>query len=151
MDLNPRRVDMTGWRFGRLTVVEPGRPRHWVCRCDCGQLVERRRRDLVRWGDSSSCGAHRRADVVTYLGAHDRVRRDRGRAKDHSCVDCGAPAAHWSYNHSDPNELSGPQGSKGTTPYPYSLDSAFYDPRCSSCHTKFDAGRGLPHFAVVIA
>ncbi|QBP30215.1 hypothetical protein KDW77_gp01 [Mycobacterium phage Pinnie] len=147
--LNPRRVDMTGQRFGTLTVVKPGAPRHWICLCDCGRTREIRRRELLRYGAKSSCGdtrAHWRADVVTYIGAHDRCRRDRGPAKSHQCVDCGGPARHWSYNHDDPNELVGPQG-RGTTAYPYSLDPAHYSPRCSSCHTLFDAARNRPHYA----
>ena len=130
---------MTGERYGTLTVVEyvPG-VKLWRCRCDCGREREVRRRELRRF-KASSCGdpLHRRADVVGYLGVHDRLRRDRGKAKEHQCVDCGNQAAHWSYNHDDPDELSGPQGTKGPH-YPYSLKPEHYAPRCKSCHVAFD-------------
>jgi hypothetical protein len=132
---------MTGDRYGTLTVVEyvPG-VKLWRCRCDCGAEKAIRRRELRRV-KQPSCGdtrKHWRADVVGYLGAHDRLRRDRGRAKEHQCVDCGDQAEQWSYDHADPDELSGTQGTKGTTPYPYSLKPEHYDPRCKSCHVAFD-------------
>lgn len=44
------------------------------------------------------------ADEVRYLGAHKRVYRARGRADQHTCVDCHQPANQWSYNHDDPAE-----------------------------------------------
>ena len=151
--VSDRRIDMAGQRFGTLVVVEPAPPRNWLCVCDCGQTRLVRRRELLRFGDRNSCGArdghkriHARADIVSYLGAHDRCRRDRGPARDHQCVDCGGPALHWSYDHTDPDELMGTQGTKGTTPYPYSLDPAHYSPRCASCHARFDAARGRPHY-----
>src|SRR5438105_4775621 len=44
--------------------------------------------------ESGSAGpdhASWRADDVGYQGAHTRVRTQRGRASQHSCVDCGSP------------------------------------------------------------
>ena len=70
-------------------------------------------------------------DDATYLGAHQRVRYQRGRAKDHACVDCGGPAAHWSYDRACPNEKQSELG-------PYSTDIAHYVPRCVRCHKRFD-------------
>lgn len=69
--------------------------------------------------------------VVRYGHAHHRVRQIRGPAPSHSCVDCGAQAAHWSYDHNDPAELVDDAG-------PYSLDSGHYEPRCVRCHKRFD-------------
>lgn len=71
-------------------------------------------------------------DQVTYIGAHFRVQRARGSATLHDCIDCYAPAADWSYNHDDPHELRDGRG------YPYSADPEQYDPRCKSCHIRFD-------------
>ena len=136
-------VDMAGQRFGTLTVTTERRGKFWVCICDCGRTREVRRRELLRYSDGNSCGdtrAHWRADVVSYGGAHDRLDRDHGLAKTHQCVDCNGPAAHWSYDHADPDELTSPEG------YPYSLDAGHYEPRCSSCHARFDAARKRPHF-----
>ena len=138
-----RCVDMAGQRFGTLTVTAERRGKFWVCVCDCGRTRLVRRRELVRYGDRNTCGhwpTHHRADVVSYGGAHDRLDRDHGLAKTHQCVDCNGPAAHWSYDHADPDELTSPEG------YPYSLDAGHYQPRCSSCHARFDAARKRPHF-----
>lgn len=72
-----------------------------------------------------------RGDAVTYAGAHLRIRAVRGPASEHGCIDCGRPAAHWSYDRSDPHERAGPDG-------PYSTDSQHYQPRCVPCHKRFD-------------
>ncbi len=58
--------DLTGERFGRLTVVERGKDYvspsgrklvKWVCRCDCGNLTEVSAAHL-RQGDIVSCGCY---------------------------------------------------------------------------------------------
>jgi len=76
-----------------------------------------------------------KGDDVGYQGAHRRVHALRGKAEEHICVDCGTQARHWSYDHADPAErLCSQLGS------PYSLDPGHYQPRCLSCHTRFDKG-----------
>lgn len=56
-------IDLTGQRFGRLLVIEqvPGytKDTRWVCRCDCGKIVEVRRQSL-RKGNTTSCGCYHR-------------------------------------------------------------------------------------------
>jgi hypothetical protein len=74
-------------------------------------------------------------DQLTYSGAHSRVRAILGAANRNACVDCDRPAAHWSYNHSDPNVMTEPVEEGGK---PYSADPAHYRPRCNSCHVRFD-------------
>lgn len=69
---------------------------------------------------------------ANYKDAHRRVSSKRGPASSQACVDCGATAAHWSYDHSDPDERISDKGRA------YSLDAARYQPRCVSCHRKFD-------------
>lgn len=55
------RIDHTGQRFGRLTVMSQSDRRDgngniaWVCRCDCGQIATVGGKSL-RAGDSRSCG-----------------------------------------------------------------------------------------------
>jgi hypothetical protein len=45
-------IDMTGKRFGCLVVLErnmnppPNRGTHWICRCDCGNVVSRQGQKL---------------------------------------------------------------------------------------------------------
>lgn len=58
-------IDITGQRFGRLTVVgfshSEGRPprRLWLCKCDCGKSVTTKLASL-RCGKTKSCGCSRR-------------------------------------------------------------------------------------------
>ncbi|WP_136057286.1 hypothetical protein [Microbacterium sp. K24] len=70
-------------------------------------------------------------DDIGYSGMHSRVRRQRGRARDHACIDCGGPASQWSYDRRDENARASAFG-------PYSLDVAHYEPRCVRCHKEFD-------------
>lgn len=56
--------DMTGMRFGRLTVLERGERKgkytgaFWKCKCDCGTIVVVQGASL-RKGESKSCGCFR--------------------------------------------------------------------------------------------
>ena len=60
--------DLTGNRYGKLTVIKEGdiyihnktmkTTKKWVCRCDCGKIVEVRQ-DNLRSGFSKSCGCMR--------------------------------------------------------------------------------------------
>lgn len=54
----PKLVDLTGQRFGKLTVLERDKTRKytaWICKCDCGKIVSRLASSL-RDGDTLSCG-----------------------------------------------------------------------------------------------
>lgn len=73
-------VDMTGERYGRLTVIRRaesdgvGRAR-WLCRCDCGREVVRLRQVLREGGAKASCGCWK-VEACRELG-----RRSAGRPK----------------------------------------------------------------------
>ena len=69
-----------------------------------------------------------KGDEVGYMAVHQRLRRGRGPAKSHQCIDCGKQAAHWSYDHSDPNPKIDEKNG------PYSTDLDRYHPRCRPCH-----------------
>ena len=57
-----KKLDLTGQRFGKLTVLHPakniGGSTTWVCRCDCGREQVVRSVDLRR-GHTKSCGCQR--------------------------------------------------------------------------------------------
>lgn len=59
MPTDPRFVDMTGRRFGRLVVLgyagERNLSKYWWCRCDCGPVKEIKAGHLVA-GSTESCG-----------------------------------------------------------------------------------------------
>lgn len=72
--------DLTGQRFGRLTVTgradndKNGRAR-WVCRCDCGEVKVEGSGNLLR-GRVNSCGCHRVEFLRTCSITHGK-RRNR--------------------------------------------------------------------------
>ena len=55
----PKFIDLTGKRFGRLTVIRRSylnnNKTYWLCKCDCGaeKII---RRDKLRSGNTKSCG-----------------------------------------------------------------------------------------------
>ena len=59
-------IDLTGQRFGKLTVIERAprrdmdRAARWVCRCDCSNEIMTRGGDL-RYGHVASCGCYGRS------------------------------------------------------------------------------------------
>ena len=57
-----KKLDLTGQRFGKITVLRPaeniGDCTAWVCRCDCGQETVVRT-DKLRRGRTKSCGCQR--------------------------------------------------------------------------------------------
>lgn len=65
--------DLTGLRFGRLTVCGPTEKRSanryilWRCQCDCGNLVEVGRDKLLS-GGTTSCGCGQKPPRKDYLG-----------------------------------------------------------------------------------
>lgn len=64
--------DLTGLRFGKLTVLErtnmaTAQGRLWRCRCDCGNLVDLPA-PLLRGGFRRSCGCVNRAKVSDFVG-----------------------------------------------------------------------------------
>jgi hypothetical protein len=68
---------------------------------------------------------------VGYSAAHTRVRKKRGDAYNHLCVDCSEPAKQWAYDHSCVSEKYSDQG-------PYSANTEHYQPMCVPCHKRFD-------------
>lgn len=137
---DPRWEDLRGRRFGCLVVTKRVGSK-WLCVCDCGSEAHVRAGDLNR-GTASTCGdkaEHWRREDIGYSMAHDRVRTDRGRVQDHECVGCGQPAEHWSYDHSDPDELYAEGLS--ARPIAYSARPEHYSPRCVKCHKRFDLDR----------
>lgn len=89
---------------------------HYAMHRDHGEIRDWQ----FRWGDGG------------YISTHTWISRQRGKAVEHLCVDCGERAAEWSYNGGDPNERRDDQGRA----FVRNLDA--YSPRCLSCHRKFD-------------
>lgn len=93
-------------------------------------------------------GTDKDTDPISYRAAHDRVKKIKGKASAHPCVECGAPARDWAYASGDPDELYGPT-SKGASWCRYSRDPSYYEAMCRSCHLgrdKKDNERELKEF-----
>jgi hypothetical protein len=96
-------------------------------------------------GRTRSCGCllretnkRKRVETPAYETFHSRLRREVGPATAHPCVDCGGQAEEWSYDHEDPDELL-VQPRRGRPVVRYSTNIDHYEPRCRSCHRKFDS------------
>lgn len=65
-----KKIDLTGQRYGRLTVLAPaenvGGRTAWLCRCDCGKEVVEKTVHL-RSGHVKSCGCIGRVGIGKYL------------------------------------------------------------------------------------
>lgn len=56
-----------------------------------------------------------------YKKVHREIQKNRGSASEHSCVDCNGPAKDWCHRFdTEPTNVLN------------------YDPRCQSCHRKYD-------------
>jgi hypothetical protein len=70
--------------------------------------------------------------VNTYWGAHKRIARRRGPARNHPCVICAQPAVHWALS-------ADATGLKSDSIGRFSENPDDYLPMCLPCHRKYDA------------
>lgn len=150
--MKPAPVEL-GQRYGRVVVVGlmqgPRQPngrasgRQAVIRCDCGTVATVQARKLAR-ATNATCGkcsgkAKRPADGIPgYVGAHHRVERARGKAREHACVFCGKPADHWALDITTSSPLYADREGRNEGLL-YSTDLGAYWPTCTGCHGKLDA------------
>lgn len=68
-----RIVDLTGKKFGRLTVIglddKPGHKTYWICQCECGNMKSVRS-DSLKQGAIKSCGCLKKEQDRTNLTAN---------------------------------------------------------------------------------
>lgn len=77
----PKLIDLTGQKFGRLTVLNISKKRsgkrvEWVCKCDCGKEVVISGTHLVS-GHTKSCGCYKIDIVRERTGKHFLSRKER--------------------------------------------------------------------------
>lgn len=99
----PEVIPMIGKRFGRLTVISEGerftkcREATWICRCDCGNVTGPIRGNILRRGESNSCGCLKREKTVArsakHMKCHTRIYRIWSLMKDR-CANPNAPKYH---------------------------------------------------------
>lgn len=73
-------IDLTGQRFGRLTVIERVETRNkqvfWKCKCDCGKYTVIAGKELRR-GRSKSCGCLRDELVSARFETHGATKHNK--------------------------------------------------------------------------
>ncbi|MGW5239489.1 hypothetical protein ACWEOW_11200 [Monashia sp. NPDC004114] len=77
---------------------------------------------------------------IAYNTAHVRLKAWRGTAREYACVDCGGPAAQWSYSGSGRHEMRGTKTNQWgqVIEVSWSTEVADYSPRCIPCHNTHD-------------
>lgn len=97
----PKAIDLTGKKFGKLTVIEKDKPYYtsgghkqvkWLCKCECGNVVSVTSANL-RNGNTTSCGCNRCPDLTgKRFGKLTVVSRSKRKGTQHfwTCLcDCG--------------------------------------------------------------
>jgi hypothetical protein len=162
----PRKLDLTGYRFGALVVIAEADPIvypsgskavRWACACDCGATVTVAGGKL-RSGATATCGdrgAHRsgkahpmygkraeesgnwRGDSVAYTSAHQRVKAEHGPASGWRCAcGCGRQADEWAYLGTDSEPKVSTHADSEGALY--SPNPEHYAPLAKPCHRGFD-------------
>lgn len=72
---------------------------------------------------------------LTYKAAHKHVYKERGKASEWHCVECGKSARHWALIHGrgTQHELGG-----HSHKMQYSTNVWDYWPMCTKCHVRYD-------------
>ena len=95
------RIDLTGNRYGKLTVLYPGSKAangslKWFCKCDCGKIIETRG-DRLRSGETKSCGCAQKekydltGQKINMLFVLKRIGSNKHQQSLYKCVcDCGS-------------------------------------------------------------
>lgn len=126
-------VEHTGQTYGHLTIGERAghdtaghATWHAVCTCWNHVIV---RGDYLRTGRTWHCGCkgRKRADTLTYSGAHSRLRRTLGKASEHTCP-CGKPAQEWAFQGCDDAIVT-----NGLAPYCQHACPDEYVAMCRTC------------------
>ena len=80
-----KKEDLTGRRFGRLTVIEEsgklGKKVAWLCKCDCGNY-KRVRAHHLKGGQITSCGCYQREQTSTHHLSYTKLYRAWASMKD---------------------------------------------------------------------
>lgn len=71
-----------------------------------------------------------------YLNRHRSLNNLQDKAKYYFCIDCGLRAKDWSYTGDCLDEVREEAGK-------YCPHNEHYEPRCRSCHMKYD-GKKFP-------
>lgn len=87
-------VDLTGMRFGRLSVISKTRSKSgkvaWACKCDCGNKTETLTTELLR-GRTQSCGCYHKDKMSEAFKKHGQYKTRLYRIWSNMIQRCGNP------------------------------------------------------------
>ena len=90
-----KKLDLSGQRYGRLTVVRPaeniGGRTAWECRCDCGKVVNVKTNHL-RSGHTKSCGCMEKGPAYIDGTCPDMLKAAKRARKSNTS---GVPGVDW--------------------------------------------------------
>jgi hypothetical protein len=100
----------------------------------------------LSWGnlcnDCKTRRARRDAPLISYDHVHRELKKLWGKASQYQCITCGRAAGSWSYDGTDPDELTGYHNTgpqyDGQLPMRFSQHPEFYAPKCYPCHKITD-------------
>lgn len=140
---DPEIWEMRGKGWYRKGIASQDQNTYYVKTCgQCGnEYLGQRNAKLC----SAACAAESlrgrlKTETPAYRTVHSRISKASGKASEHACADCGQAARQWSYDGTDPGELTDP-----ATGCKYSADPAHYRPRCHLCHVRADQRFGEHH------
>ena len=93
--------DIIGKRIGKLVVLQysrkEGKFHYYLCKCDCGNIIEVRRNELVT-GNTKSCGC-----IITDTNLANKESQKNNRYSKRKGISYNTKYDHWSvqltYNH----------------------------------------------------
>lgn len=74
LSLPPNVIDLRGKKFGRLAVIKYAGKSKWICKCECGEIVNVSGYNLTL-GKSKSCGCLRRQEASIRAKKYNPLRR----------------------------------------------------------------------------
>lgn len=89
-------IDLTGQKFGRLTVIQRAENRNgktmWMCQCDCGNEKITQTMNLTH-GDTKSCGCLQKETIKEIASTHKKSKTKLYRVYLHIKERCSNPSS----------------------------------------------------------
>lgn len=157
----PKALDLTGQKFGRLTVKKQAPSRsgktYWICECDCGEEKEIQGTHL-KTGAIKSCGClqaetFKKNRSIKVMEFRRRIKIALVEAFGHKCHCCGLVDEPYIYDfhHIDPSQKDFQISGANTRSREKYLDEAKKCIMvCSNCHRKIEMGDIKQDFITVI-
>lgn len=150
MSYTPKVLDLTGQKFGRLTVIQksPNKKKktYWLCKCECGKEKEVQTSHLTN-GLIKSCGClskEIKQNSKNVIDFRRRIKIALVEANMHKCACCGLEDEPivYDFHHLNPETKLFGIGNSSTTrsKQEYADEAKKCVMLCSNCHRKIENG-----------